>query len=1069
MLSSRAPPQEIDIMRDGKWKSAAFVALVLLAMPATRVLGQGVISGRITGQVGGQPLAEARVLVIGTALSAISNEDGRFTLRNVPNGSAQIQVLRVGFQSQKKTVEVAPGAPIVADFTLQVAVAQLDEVVTTATGQQRRVELGNGLSTLGDVTARVEESQTRDMGSLLVAKAPGVVVLPAVMTGGAPTIRIRGLSSISLTNAPIYIVDGIRYDAGTSSLNGQTSFSMLNSLSPEEIEDIEIVKGPSAATLYGTNASNGVVVVTTRKGRAGAAKWTFFGERGQVQDRNAYQTMYANFGHKTDSTHAIVRCKLPTMVTPKNPNGDCISDSITTYNLMKDPDRTFVKDQPRSLYGMNVSGGTEVLRYFISTEIDDEIGPIEMPAFEIARFNAQGVSVRKEWLHPEAATKMNFRSNLSAALSPTFDVNVSAGFARNENRLPPSGSAFEALYYTGMQNYGYKGCPGGVAPCGLDKSITAADTIPLNEYFQYAPGDVMQRFRPQVVQRTTMSLNGNWRPLPWFQNDATIGFDLAARDNSDLCRKGECAPTSTIRQGSVSDAKNNRRTVSAKLSSTASWNARQWLNLRTTVGGDYVNVEDDGANSSGSILPPGGSTVDQASTRSGGMSWPVATKTLGIYVQEQGGLRDRLFLTLAVRSDQNSAFGTKFQNVVYPKVSASWLASEEPFFPKWSFLNSFRLRTAYGASGVQPGRTDALITFTAGSQNLPSRASGSTSGIDTPALAASRTGNDNLRPERTYEYEGGFETLMWDNKIRVDYTTYLKRTSDALINVDRAPSSGASELSPLVNIGSTQNTGHELTLSAQVINRPMFGWDVTINASHESNKVLDLGINPVTGGPRILNEGSATQQRVDYPINGRWGRPYTYNDANGDGILQPSEVVVDPNFTFFGYAFPRDIFSIQNSVSFFDNQLRLTGMFDYKGGFTLQDGGNNFQCGTGPFACREVQDPTAPLAWQARNVAKIYGTVVDGTSYKTSVGYLQNGQFWKFREFSAAYTLPLTVRRYIRAQTGSTVVFGVRNLHTWTSYTGIDPEEHDAPSDTQSNFQSSPAPRYMTIRLNLKY
>jgi TonB-linked SusC/RagA family outer membrane protein len=1056
-------------MMKGKWKPATLAVLALLAIPATRALGQGVISGRITGQVSGQPLAEARVLVIGTALSATSGEDGRFTLRNVPNGSAQIQVLRVGYQSQKKTVEVAPGAPLTADFAMQVAVAQLDEVVTTATGQQRRVELGNALSTLGNVTTRVEESQTRDMGALLVAKAPGVVVLPAVMTGGAPTIRIRGLSSISLTNAPIYIVDGIRYDAGTSSLNGQTSFSMLNSLSPDEIEDIEIVKGPSAATLYGTNASNGVVVVTTRKGRAGNAKWTFIGERGEVQDRNAYQTMYANFGHRPGTTGPAVRCKLPTMVTAKNPGGDCISDSISTYNLMKDQDRTFVKDQPRSLYGVNVSGGSDVLRYFISSEIDDEIGPIEMPAFEIARFNAQHIDVRKEWLHPEAATKMNFRSNLSAALSPTLDVNVSAGFARNENRIPPSGSAFEALYYIGMQNYGYKGCPGGAPPCGLDKSTMSADSVALNEFFQFAPGDVMQRFRPQIVQRTTMSLNGNWRPLSWFQNDATIGIDLANRDNSDLCRKGECAPTSTNRQGLVADAKNNRRTVSAKLSSTASYNARSWLNLRTTVGGDYVNVEDDGANSSGSILPPGGSVVDQASTRNGGQLSPVATKTLGIYAQEQAGLRDRLFFTLAVRSDQNSAFGTKFQHVVYPKASLSWMMSDEPFFPQWSFLNSFRLRTAYGASGVQPGRTDALVTFTAGSQNLPSRTPGATSGTDTPALAANRTGNPDLRPERTYEYEAGFETQLLSNKVRLDYTTYLKRTSDALINVDRAPSSGASELSPLVNIGATENTGHEVSLTAQLLERSSFAWDVTINASHESNKIRDLGINPVTGESRILNEGSGQQQRVGYPINGRWGRPYSYSDANGDGILQPNEVVVDPKFVFFGYAFPRDIFSVQNSISLFKNQLRLTGMVDYKGGFTLQDGGNNFQCGTGPFACREVQDPTAPLAWQARNVAKIYGTVVDGTSYKTSVGYLQNGQFWKFREFSAAYTLPPVVRRYIRAQSGSTVVFGVRNLHTWTGYTGVDPEEHDAPSDTQSNFQSSPAPRYMTLRFNLKY
>jgi hypothetical protein len=135
----------------------------------------------------------------------------------------------------------------------------------------------------------------------------------------------------------------------------------------------------------------------------------------------------------------------------------------------------------------------------------------------------------------------------------------------------------------------------------------------------------------------------------------------------------------------------------------------------------------------------------------------------------------------------------------------------------------------------------------------------------------------------------------------------------------------------------------------------------------------------------------------------------------------------------------------------------------------VQDGGNNFQCGTGPFACKEVQDPTAPLNLQARNVAKIYGTVINNTSYKTSVGYLQNGQFWKFREFSAAYTLPATVRRFAHVQSGSTVVFAMRNIHTWSNYTGIDPEEHDQPNDTQSNFQSAPPPRYVTLRVNLKY
>ncbi len=169
-----------------------------------------------------------------------------------------------------------------------IAVAQLDEVVTTATGQQRKVELGNAISTLGDVGKTVEKTPINNVTDLMIAKAPGVSVLPSPVLGGAPTIRIRGISSISLSNAPIWYVDGVRYDtnnANTSS--GQTPVSLLNNLSPEEIEDIEIVKGPSAATLYGTNAANGVVVITTKKGRAGATHWNWTAETRTIDDRNA--------------------------------------------------------------------------------------------------------------------------------------------------------------------------------------------------------------------------------------------------------------------------------------------------------------------------------------------------------------------------------------------------------------------------------------------------------------------------------------------------------------------------------------------------------------------------------------------------------------------------------------------------------------------------------------------------------------------------------------------------------------------------------------------------------------
>jgi len=255
-------------------RSAALTSL-LIVIASGLAHAQGTVTGKVTGQAGGQPIADTRILLIGTNLSAVSGEDGSYTIRNVPAGSAQVQALRVGFKSERKTVTVTSGASTTADFQLSIAVAQLDEVVTTATGQQRRVELGNAVSTLGDVGKRVEQTEIHTIGDLMVAKAPGVIVLPAVMTGGAPTVRIRGLSSISLSNAPIWIVDGVRFESGTVSLNSQTSFSMLNSLNPDEIEDIEIVKGPSAATLYGTAAANGVVVVTTKKGRAGKARWNW--------------------------------------------------------------------------------------------------------------------------------------------------------------------------------------------------------------------------------------------------------------------------------------------------------------------------------------------------------------------------------------------------------------------------------------------------------------------------------------------------------------------------------------------------------------------------------------------------------------------------------------------------------------------------------------------------------------------------------------------------------------------------------------------------------------------------
>ncbi len=306
-------------MRLGRWKlfAGGLAALLFLMGSAPAVQAQGTVTGRVTAVGTNEPLSGSRVMLVGSNLATESGADGHYTLRGVPAGPAQVRVIRVGYQEQKMPITVVAGQTVTLDFTMTQAVVQLSEIVTTATGQQRRVELGNAVSTLGDVTQKVETTPVNSLADLMVAKSPGVTVLPGAMTGAAPVVHIRGIASLAtngsgISNNPIYVIDGVRANSGTISLGtGGTSASFLNDLDPNDIEDVEIVKGPSAATLYGTDAANGVIVITTKKGRAGATRWTWYGEGGNVDDRNKYPTDYALWGHNATSG-ALQRCTLVT-------------------------------------------------------------------------------------------------------------------------------------------------------------------------------------------------------------------------------------------------------------------------------------------------------------------------------------------------------------------------------------------------------------------------------------------------------------------------------------------------------------------------------------------------------------------------------------------------------------------------------------------------------------------------------------------------------------------------------------------------------------------------------------
>ncbi len=1030
-------------------------ALIAVAISAVGAQAQrATISGRVVAAGSNEPLGDSRVMLVGTSIATTTAPDGRYTLRNVPAGTANVRVLRVGYQESKKPIVVTDGQSATLDFTMTQAVVQLQEIVTTATGEQRRVEIGNAVTTLGNVAQKVEQAPVTNLADLMVAKAPGVTVLPGAMTGSTPVVHIRGTNSLSLNNNPIYVIDGVRMNADNFSAGFTgTRFSVLNDLDPNQIEDIEIVKGPSAATLYGTDAANGVIVITTRKGRQGATRWTWYGEDGTVDDRNKYDGTYALWGHDP-KTGALKRCVDETIGL-----GQCAVDSTTSVNVLRDAATTPFRLGNANELGGNASGGSNEVRFFVSGDARNELGPIHMPQFAQTDLDTSGTALRGEWVDPEAFQNESFRTNLSAALSPKFDLNANAGWNNVNQRLPQVDNNIYSFFYSAYNNPGFDYKTNTPRSSGLTYNPIGSLGENRAGYGVYSPAQIFQSLSELGQQRFIGSSDANWRPFEWMQNQATVGLDFNDLTTFRLCRFGECPNSGTLRQGQISDTHENDRNFSAKVLSTSSWSPKNWAQLKTTVGADYNNIESDNANANGSQLPPGAQNVGQAAIRSGGTELQTVDKTLGLYVQEELALRDRMWLTLAARTDQNSAFGTNFQRVVYPKASLSWIISDEDFFPKYDFLNQLRLRWAYGASGVQPGATTALRTFGGFTSNIAPDQPGSASSADIAGLVASALGNSDLKPERSAEMETGFESSIFNNRANIDFTYYNKKTRDALISQPIAPSSGASSLNITKNLGSVQNSGVEATITTTLIDRRQFAWDLTLGGSHNSNKIVSLGVD-AKGNPNPTIGTGSLRDSLGLPANAYFARPYRFSDKDGNGYITPDEVTVDPGFVYVGYGSPRDIISVQNGFDFFNRKLHIQALVDYKGGFTLFNNTVSFYCQQ--FLTCYDETHNVSLAKQARIVALRY------ENPNTSMGYMENGQFWKLREVSATLTLPASLAARIRARDAS-LLFSARNLHTWTGYTGIDPESNYGTGDVQNDFSTSAPRTYFTVRLNLHY
>jgi TonB-linked SusC/RagA family outer membrane protein len=1011
-----------------RWKQVATIARALLGLVAATTLRaqQGSVTGTVKEEGTGTPLAGARVQATEQAGYALTSQGGQYTLRGLGPGAHTLRVLMLGHTSMTQTVTIQAGQTATVDWVLKPAAFPLEEVVVTATGEQLRRELGNAVAKVSAAQV-VEEAPILNLTQLLSGRATGVDVLQNSGTSGqSARIRIRGVSSVSLSNDPLLYIDGIwvASDAPAGAFWGGGRVSKLNDLNPDEIESIEIVKGPTAASLYGTQAANGVIRVTTKRGRVGAPQWNAWAEGGILKDPVTYP---ANYFSKAVSLNPNATC-LPY----QQALGSCQVQQLYVVDLLNTDSTTPFTTGVRNKVGASVAGGTETMRYYVSGETERETGPIKLPNKEADYLRTERGSqdLPHDQLRPNHVDKHNLRLNLNASPRSNVDLALSSGLVVNNLRLPQLGDNFRGFITAAMT-----GSP--------NPAI-----VPVTDCYAYSPppnytGTVTFRKNDHFINSAQI----NWRPFSWLSSRGAFGLDyLAYADEQNTLNGQGCVTCSTSGIADRQGVRLLNRYTDAKwtvdLNSTAQFKLTDRIGSRTAVGAQYNHDELFGVLATAGVLPPGILSLSAGATKIVNEQ-TVDVRTLGTYVEQQFSLDERLFVSGALRVDDNSAFGKQARSAKYPKVSASWMALEAR---DRGLLTSFRLRSAYGVSGLSPGPLDAITYYSPVTASIFGQAS-------TPAVTLGGLGDPTLKPERSAEIEAGFDAGLLSNRVTLELTLYNKRTTDALVQRTQPYSLGGVN-QRLENVGIVSNQGIEIGVNARVIDSKSLAWDIQVSASGNKNRLDSLypGVPPIVG--------FGYKNIPHYPMFGIWWQNLlSYSDKNNDGFIDPTEVVVTDTLAYLGSSIPVRTVTVNTGVSLFGNRLRIGAQADYKGGFVSLNVNDLFQCSF-QINCRAINDPTASLEDQAKAVAgpRAFG------------GYAENATNIRLREASISYSAPPSVAQMFRARTLS-VVLSARNLALWKfGFKSWDPENTTQSTDASNyNFGVQAQPIIATLRVNLGF
>lgn len=1002
----------------------------LLLLFSITAFAQDVITGKVIDAKTREPLPGATVIVQGTNLATTTDSDGTYRLTvSSPNG--KITVSYVGFLA--KTIDLANQKKI--DVELEPNISMLDDVVVIGYGTAKKSDI------TGSVASLTEKSFNKGVNvsaeQLIAGKVSGVQIIQnSGEPGGGITVNIRGMGSLNAGNSPLYVVDGFPIDnsttvsgTGANFTGMRTARNPLNSINPADIASIEVLKDASATAIYGSRGANGVVLITTKRGKEGGLKVNYDTYYGVQNVMNDIDLLSAN------DYKAVMNSLI---------DAGAGSASLKIGEFSGGTDwlkRMYHKNAPIKSHNLSFSGGNQSTKYYTSLNYFDQDGLL-------INSSNKRYSARVNLEH----TNKNFTVGTNITSSYVADSYVANGFDLNER----AGIIYAAIAYEPT-----------LSIYDQDNNYVLSKNMNIDNPLAIANG----KTSTSDLYRTLGNVYGEVKFLTDFSARLNLGADITSQ------RRDTYVDRQTI------EGRANGGIASVLTGTNNSFLSELTLNYKKRFGNQDLNVlfgttaQQFNANdltSQGSGFPSDATKTDNLSlgdpTRFIATSSRSRNSLLSYLGRVNYNIAEKYLLTGSLRIDGSSRFGENNKYGVFPSFAFAWRLENEEFIKNSEYITALKLRSSWGQTGNQAiDNYQSLTTYTTGQKAVIGSQQVSTT---TP----NRVPNPNLKWETSEQLNFGLDFGLWGNRITGSLDWYTKTTRDMLLNLPIPRTTGFTTM--MTNIGSVRNSGFEVLINSNNLSGPL-SWETTLNMTWMNNKVLNLGgiDNIFTGSAggtanvAIIKVGLPMYAFYGYTIDGVWqtGDDFTatkdnvkpgdfkYRDLNGDKIVNADDRQV------IGNPFPKFMASLTNNFTY--KGFNLNVFFDGAWGAKMLN--NNLVDTYFPanLLRNRLSEPLLNR-WTPSNPSTVYPSFVNplGQGKKEVNTYtVESADFLRLNTVKLGYDFSIKNS----AVKGVGVFVTAQNLAMWTTYKGYDPSINPNGGGVRIDWNAFPTARTILFGLNL--